>query len=73
MTSAAAAKAYYRTSDYFATTPGQWFGKGAELLGLSGPARPEDFDRLADNLHPQTGESLTTYTRDGRRVVSVHS
>jgi len=68
MTSASAAKAYYRASDYYASVPGVWLGEGAEKLGLTGPARPEDFDRLADNLHPQTGERLTTYTRDGRRV-----
>ena len=65
---AAAAKSYFRVSDYHASTPGTWFGKGAAMLGLSGPAKAEDFDRLADNLHPLTGESLTTYTRDGRRV-----
>ena len=65
---ATAAKAYYKAADYLASTPGTWFGKGAAMLGLSGPARAEDFDHLADNLHPQTGESLTTYTRDGRRV-----
>lgn len=67
-TSAAAAKSYYRAADYFASSPGTWLGKGAEMLGLTGEARAEDFDRLADNLHPQTGEQLTTYSRDGRRV-----
>jgi conjugative relaxase-like TrwC/TraI family protein len=66
--SAAAAKAYYRQSDYYATCPGEWLGEGANSLGLTGPARAEDFDLLADNINPLTGESLTTYTRDGRRV-----
>ncbi len=68
MTSAAAAKSYYRNSDYYASVPGDWQGKGAKSLGLTGQARAEDFDALADNLHPLTGEPLTTYTRDGRRV-----
>ena len=68
MTSAAAAKAYYRAADYYATSPGEWLGNGAKMLGLNGEARAEDFDLLADNINPLTGESLTTYTRDGRRV-----
>jgi hypothetical protein len=38
------------------------------MLGLEGEARAEDFDRLCDNLHPQTGLPLTTHTRDCRRV-----
>ena len=66
MQSAAAAKAYYRSSDYYASVPGDWLSKGAAQLGLSGDARAEDFDSLADNLNPMTGEPLTTYTRDGR-------
>src|SRR4051812_48280714 len=68
MTSSAAAKAYYRSSDYYATCPGDWLGKGAEMLGLTGNTSPEQFDSLADNLDPRTGQPLTTYTRDGRRV-----
>lgn len=68
MLSASAAKAYFRAADYFATTPGEWLGKGAAMLGLTGATSPDQFDSLADNLHPQTGEQLTTYTRDGRRV-----
>ena len=31
-------------------------------------ARQEDFFALCDNLDPRTGQPLTTYTRDGRRV-----
>jgi conjugative relaxase-like TrwC/TraI family protein len=68
MTSPAAAKSYYRSSDYYATTPGEWIGKGAEMLGLTGTTSTEQFDSLADNLDPRTGTPLTTYTRDGRRV-----
>ena len=68
MTSSAAAKAYFRSSDYYASTPGEWLGKGAKQLGLTGAAHTEDFDALADNLDPHTGLPLTTYSRDGRRV-----
>ncbi len=38
---------------------GQWYGEAAEKLGLSGVTRQDDFVRLCDNLHPQTGEKLT--------------
>lgn len=68
ITDAAAAKAYYQASDYYAQTQGDWLGEGAKALGLVGPARREDFEQLCDNLNPLTGEPLTTYTRDGRRV-----
>src|SRR6185369_17406792 len=36
-----------------------WFGQGAEDLGLSGVTTEEQFARLCDNHHPQTGERLT--------------
>lgn len=68
MTSSAAAKAYYRAADYYATSPGEWLGQGARMLGLVGGTSPEQFDSLADNLDPRTGKPLTTFTRDGRRV-----
>src|SRR6185503_20793873 len=38
---------------------GQWFGTGAEELGLTGATRMDEFVRLCENLHPQTGEKLT--------------
>lgn len=68
ITDAAAAKAYYQASDYYAQTQGEWLGEGARSLGLVGLSRKEDFDQLCDNLNPSTGEPLTTYTRDNRRV-----
>lgn len=68
ITNAAGAKAYYQASDYYATSRGDWLGRGAEMLGLQGEARKEDFFALCDNLDPRTGLPLTTYTRDGRRV-----
>jgi conjugative relaxase-like TrwC/TraI family protein len=38
---------------------GQWFGVGAEKLGLSGKVGAEAFLRLCENLHPASGEALT--------------
>jgi conjugative relaxase-like TrwC/TraI family protein len=38
---------------------GQWFGTGAEQLGLSGKVRADDFLRLCENQHPVSGETLT--------------
>jgi len=38
---------------------GQWFGVGADQLGLSGKIRADDFLRLCENQHPVTGQTLT--------------
>jgi conjugative relaxase-like TrwC/TraI family protein len=38
---------------------GEWFGVGAERLGLSGKIRADDFLRLCENQNPCTGETLT--------------
>ncbi|MFO0855946.1 MAG: MobF family relaxase [Phycisphaerales bacterium] len=48
--------------DYYAEGQervGQWWGKGAELLGLRGDVTTRDFCRLVDNQHPATRERLT--------------
>lgn len=45
-----------------------WFGKAKELLGLPDFATKEHFDRLCDNLHPLTGEQLTSRNRADRVV-----
>jgi conjugative relaxase-like TrwC/TraI family protein len=68
---AAGAKSYFARSDYYQEGQelvGQWGGEGAILLGLSGQVDQQSFDRLCDNMHPQTGQQLTKINRDGRRV-----
>ncbi len=69
--SAAGAKRYYATADYYTEGQelvGSWGGKGASRLGLSGTVDKSSFERLCDNLHPQTGEPLTVRTRTERTV-----
>ena len=60
------AKKYFKehlaVGDYYAegqTVPGHWFGQGAAELGLNGITTADEFTRLCENLHPQTGERLT--------------
>jgi conjugative relaxase-like TrwC/TraI family protein len=69
--SAEGAKSYFARSDYYQEGQelvGEWGGKGAALLGLSGKVDKAAFENLCDNIHPQTGRPLTKITREGRRV-----
>jgi conjugative relaxase-like TrwC/TraI family protein len=50
---------------------GQWFGKGAEDLGLTGPTRMDEFVRLCENFHPQTGEKLTLRQKTTRMEIGA--
>ncbi|HXO34129.1 MAG TPA: MobF family relaxase, partial [Candidatus Acidoferrales bacterium] len=48
-------------SDYYAEGErviGQWQGRGAELLGLSGDVKSEQFEAIRQGVDPQTGEFL---------------
>lgn len=47
---------------------GDWWGKGAELLGLVGKVTTRQFCRLMDNMHPFTRERLTLRTDADRRA-----
>ena len=47
---------YYSEGEHIS---GQWIGKGAEMLGLWGQVMQEEFLRLCENLHPQSGRVLT--------------
>jgi conjugative relaxase-like TrwC/TraI family protein len=48
-------------SDYYTEgerVTGQWQGRGAELLGLSGEVQSQQFEALRQGLDPQSGEFL---------------
>src|SRR6202012_4628720 len=48
-------------SDYYAEGEkgvGRWQGRGAELLGLAGDVRAEDFESVRQGLDPASGEFL---------------
>src|ERR1700724_3983402 len=69
--SASSAKRYYGTADYYSEGQeivGSWGGKGASRLGLEGMVDKFSFERLCDNLDPQTGRPLTVRTRSDRTV-----
>ena len=72
--SAERGKEYYAASDYYDGGPdqlkGQWFGIGAELLGLNGDIDKTHFDRMVDNLHPFENKLLTQRYRKDRRVLT---
>ena len=72
ITSAAAAKSYYtQASDYYSEGSelvGEWGGKLAQMMGLSGTVDREGFERLVDGLHPQTGKELKPRRKDDQRV-----
>src|SRR5216683_7283242 len=69
--SAKGAKSYYTKADYLSEGQelvGSWGGKGASRLGLEGKVDKASFERLCDNLDPNTGKQLTVRTRSERTV-----
>jgi conjugative relaxase-like TrwC/TraI family protein len=68
------AKRYFGESlkrdDYYMRgqeVPGEWFGKGAQQLGLAGQVDQESYFALCDNRNPETGEQLTPRQKTNRR------
>lgn len=47
---------------------GSWGGKGAKMLGLSGPVSQREFFALCDNKHPETGARMTPRDKADRRI-----
>ena len=55
------AQRHLEHSDYYdehRRVQGEWQGRGAELLGLSGNVTQEQFEAVREGLHPETGEYL---------------
>lgn len=75
---ASAAKDYFSQhlapGDYYGRDSqemkGEWFGRGAQLLGLSGEVGKEDYFRLCDNINPKDGTKLTPENKSNRRVLT---
>ncbi len=68
------AKEYFRehldVGDYYAEgqkVKGEWFGLGAEKLGLKGVVKETEFLALCEGLYPMTGEQLTARKNSTRR------
>jgi conjugative relaxase-like TrwC/TraI family protein len=71
----AAEQSYWKQED---TIQGEWSGKLADELGLSGAIGALEFSRLAEGQHPATGEQLVRHRavheykiEDGRTVTPV--
>jgi len=51
---------------YYTEIVGQWGGKTSEQLGLDGDITRDQFYRLTENQHPETGEKLTQRMKSNR-------
>ncbi len=63
---------YLEHSDYYAEgerVTGMWQGRGADLLGLSGPVKTEEFEALRQGLDPGTNEFLRVRRSADRAAV----
>jgi conjugative relaxase-like TrwC/TraI family protein len=55
------AQRHLEHSDYYdehRRVQGEWYGQGAELLGLRGEVTREQFEAVREGLHPESGEFL---------------
>src|SRR5689334_17400575 len=61
---------HLEANDYYSEqekVKGQWTGRGAEILGLSGDVDAEQLNRMGEAQNPHTGEKLRMRVReDGR-------
>ena len=71
------AKGYFEehlsVGDYYAENErvrGEWLGKGAELLGLSGTVTRDQFLALCENQHPASHELLTQRRNTTRKDIA---
>ena len=64
-------------NDYYSEgerVAGEWNGRGAELLGLSGAVNTADFEALRQGLNPSTGEFLRIrHSADARPLTGACS
>jgi conjugative relaxase-like TrwC/TraI family protein len=66
-------EAHLSVGDYYAENervPGEWMGKGAELLGLSGTVTRDQFLALCENQHPASHELLTQRRNTTRKNIA---
>jgi conjugative relaxase-like TrwC/TraI family protein len=61
------AQSYYKQDD---TVKGEWQGKLAASLGLSGEVSPLEFSRLTEGKHPQTEEQMVKH-REGKEYTNA--
>ena len=61
------AQSYYKQDD---TVKGEWQGKLAASLGLSGEVSPLAFSRLTEGQHPQTEEQMVKH-REGKEYTNA--
>ena len=60
------AQSYYKQDD---TVKGEWQGRLAASLGLSGEVAPLEFSRLTEGKHPQTEEQMVKH-REGKEYTN---
>ncbi|MBA3831677.1 MAG: relaxase domain-containing protein, partial [Chthoniobacterales bacterium] len=73
------AKSYFQehlaVGDYYSESEqvvGEWVGTGAALLKLGSIVSQDEFLKLCENRHPQTGERLTQRLNHSRRDVNAN-